>query len=78
MVIEYKKILVRELFFDCPMGNARKSCMTRIVRKMPLEKRHAILDKMQEEELDFLLKNHKECQFNRLIEQEKTGKADWN
>ena len=69
MVIEYKKILVRELFFDCPMGTACNNCMSRIVRKMPLEKRTEILDRMKEEELDFLLSNHRECQFNRKINQ---------
>ncbi len=69
MVIEYKKILVRELFFDCPMGAERNNCMSRIVREMPLEKRTEILEQMQEEEMDFLLSNHRKCQFNRKINQ---------
>ncbi len=69
MVIEYKKILVRELFFDCPLGTASNNCMSRIVRKMPLETRAEILDRMKEEELDFLLSNHRECQFKRKINQ---------
>jgi hypothetical protein len=67
---EHKKILIKELFFDCPMGMALNNCLTRKVRKLPLYKRMKIVDEMEPEEMDFLLGNHRECRLSR----EKTQK----
>jgi hypothetical protein len=47
------------------MGMALNNCMTRKVRKLPLDKRMKIVDEMEPEEMDFLLKSHKECRLSR-------------
>jgi hypothetical protein len=62
---EHKKILIKDIFCDCPMGMALNNCLSRKVRKLPLDKRMKIVDEMEPEELDFLLKNHKECRLSR-------------
>jgi hypothetical protein len=63
--LEHKKILVKELFFDCPMGMALNNCLTKNFRKLSLERRMKIVDEIKEEEIEFLLNKHRECRLNR-------------
>jgi hypothetical protein len=72
---QHKRILVKELFFDCPMGPALNSRLTRKSRKLPLEKRMKIVDEMKTAELDLLLKKQRECRHKRENELNKTIKV---
>ena len=65
MELQYKKILVRQLIFSCPMGMALNSCLTRNLRKLPLKERLNIIEELGTDEIDFLLKNHRECRHKR-------------
>lgn len=65
MDVEYKKILINELVFGCPKGSALSNCLTRELRKLPLEKRIKIVNNLENEEIDFIIKNHRECRLSR-------------
>jgi hypothetical protein len=68
MEIEYKKILLKELLFGCPKGLALNNCLTRELRKLPLGKRVKIVDELETEEIDFIIKNHRKCRLKRESE----------
>jgi hypothetical protein len=65
MELKYKIILVRQLLISCPMGMALNNCLTRNLRKLPLEKRLNFIEELETDEIDFLLKNHSECRLKR-------------
>lgn len=65
MDIEYKKILINDLLFCCPQGSALSNCLTRELRKLPLEKRMKIVNELENEEIDFIIKHHRKCRLSR-------------
>ncbi len=65
MEMEYKKILLKELLFGCPKGLALNSCLTREMRKLPLGKRVRIVDELEKDEIDFIIKSHRKCRLER-------------
>ncbi len=70
---EFKKILLKDLLFDCPEGSALKTCMTKHLRMLPLEERLKIVEAMEKNELDFIIRNHRECRLKRRDRSDRPG-----
>ncbi|MFC1479910.1 hypothetical protein ACFL5Y_00470 [Candidatus Omnitrophota bacterium] len=63
----WERIWARGLIVECPLKVPLADCPLREVRKLPLEERIAIVNKMPIAELDTLLEQHKRCQIERKV-----------
>lgn len=63
--IEHKRIWIKGLLIDCPMGTAADDCPARDWRTMPIEKRLIVVDTMTNEQVEEVIVFHKQCLKNR-------------
>jgi len=78
MKMEHKKILVKELFFNCPLELSLNQCFAGKFRKLPIKLRMKIVDAMNMEEVEDILINHRECRRKRENDLVNKGKLDIN
>tara|TARA_B100000315_G_C14556917_1_gene578624 strand:- start:923 stop:1165 length:243 start_codon:yes stop_codon:yes gene_type:complete len=64
-VKKYKKVWVRGLAIECPLGDALKTCPLRELRKLELADRLKMIDDMGDEQIEEILEVHKECARSR-------------
>ncbi len=63
--IEHKRIWIKGLMIDCPMGKALDDCPARDVRTMPVEKRLIVVDEMTPEQIEEVIVYHRQCLSKR-------------
>lgn len=59
--LEDKLIWIKGLLLECPMGKPLDDCPAEKYRKFPIKERMKIVNEMKIEEIEFIIKHHKEC-----------------
>ena len=59
--IEDKRIVLKDLLVECPMGEALDDCPARDLRKLPVEKRLITVDTMAVEQIEEVVVHHTRC-----------------
>jgi hypothetical protein len=49
------------LIFSCPMGSESEECDYRLLRKLPIKERLAVMDVLTEKERQALIDKHRKC-----------------
>ncbi len=62
----WKRIWAKGLIVECPLKIQLEDCPLKEVRKLPIEERIDIVDKMPLAELDAIVEHHKACQAKRM------------
>ena len=58
----WERIWAKGLIVECPYKISLEDCPLKEIRKLPIEERINIVDKMSVAELDTVLEHHKSCQ----------------
>lgn len=58
---EQKKIWVKGLLIDCPIGISLENCPAKDVRSLPIDERLKLVDSMDESQLDQIISHHRSC-----------------
>ena len=61
MKLEHKRIWVKGLLIECSMKKVLDDCPAKELRKLPIEERLKIVDKMKAEQIEFIIAHHKDC-----------------
>ena len=59
--IEHKRIWVKGLMIDCPLGTPVDDCPARDLRTLPIGKRMIAVDTMTPEQVEEVIVHHKKC-----------------
>ncbi len=65
LTLEQKKIWVKGLVIDCPLGKPLENCPLNDIRKLPIEERLRLACAMDESQLDQIIGYHRKCLFER-------------
>jgi len=65
LALEHKRIWVKGLLIDCPMGEALDDCPARDLRAMPIRARLIAVDAMTPEQVEEVIVHHKRCLSKR-------------
>ncbi len=65
LTFEQKKIWVKGLLIDCPIGISLENCPAKDVRSLHIDERLELADSMDESQLDQIISYHRKCLSQR-------------
>ena len=61
------------LLMKCPFGSELPNCPIKELRKLPVRNRMALANSMSDEEIDSIIRHHKDCQKIRKAKESTEG-----
>ncbi|MCK5853219.1 hypothetical protein KAH27_09360 [bacterium] len=61
-----KRIWVKGILVECPLGKSLNDCLANALRNLPLEELIKAVNNMTEDQLEMVIKYHNSCLAKRL------------